>query len=50
MQNYYGWESYDMADYVDIFEVVENVLVHTMEGNNGDVCAEQRYTLGSAPV
>ena len=39
-----------MAHHVDIVEVVENVLVYTMEGNNGDICAERHYTFESAPI
>ncbi len=44
------WESDGMADHVGIVERVEDDLVYTIEGNNGDRCAECRYTLASAPI
>ena len=47
---FFDWESDGLADHVGIVEKVENGFVYTVEGNTGDVCAERRYTLGSAPV
>lgn len=47
---FFDWESDGLADHVGIVEKVENGLIYTIEGNTGDVCAERRYTLGSAPV
>ncbi len=47
---FFDWESDGLADHVGIVEKVENGLIYTVEGNTGDVCAERRYTLGSAPV
>ena len=47
---FFDWESDGLADHVGIVEKVENGLIYTVEGNTGDVCAERRYTLASAPV
>ena len=47
---FFDWESDGLADHVGIVEKVENGLIYTVEGNTGDVCAERRYTLGSASV
>ncbi len=47
---FFDWESDGLADHVGIVEKVENGLIYTVEGNTGDVCAERRYTMGSAPV
>lgn len=47
---FFDWESDGLADHVGIVEKVENGLIYTIEGNTGDVCAERRYTMGSAPV
>lgn len=35
-----------LPDYVGIVERVENGLVYTVEGNSGDRCRENRYTVG----
>ena len=35
-----------LADHVGIVEKVENGLVYTVEGNSGDSCRENRYTIG----
>ncbi len=47
---FFDWESDGLPDHVGIVEKVENGLIYTVEGNTGDVCAERRYTLGSASV
>ena len=47
---FFDWESDGLADHVGIVGKVENGLIYTVEGNTGDVCAERRYTMGSAPV
>ena len=47
---FFDWESDGLADHIGIVEKVEDGLIYTVEGNTGDVCAERRYTLGSAPV
>jgi hypothetical protein len=47
---FFDWESDGLADHVGIVEKVENGLIYTIEGNTGDICAERRYTMGSAPV
>ena len=47
---FFDWESDGLADHVGIVEKVENGLIYTVEGNTGDICAERRYTMGSAPV
>ena len=47
---FFDWEGDGMADHVGIVEKVENGLIYTVEGNSEDVCAERRYTLGSASV
>ena len=47
---FFDWESDGLADHVGIVEKVEDGLIHTVEGNIDDVCAERRYTLGLAPV
>ena len=35
-----------LADHVGIVEKVENGIVYTVEGNSGDRCRENRYTVG----
>ena len=35
-----------LADHVGIVEKVENGMVYTVEGNSGDRCRENRYTVG----
>ena len=35
-----------LADHVGIVEKVENGLVYTVEGNSGDSCRENRYSIG----
>ena len=35
-----------LADHVGIVEKVENGIVYTVEGNSGDSCRENRYTVG----
>ena len=35
-----------LADHVGIVEKVENGMVYTVEGNSGDRCRENRYTIG----
>lgn len=47
---FFDWESDGLADHVGIVEKVENDLIYTVEGNYGDRCVENRYSLGSAPV
>ena len=47
---FFDWESDGLADHVGIVEKVGNGLIYTVEGNTGDICAERRYTMGSAPV
>ena len=47
---FFDWESDGLADHIGIVEKVEDGLIHTVEGNIDDVCAERRYTLGLAPV
>lgn len=47
---FFDWESDGLADHVGIVEKVENGLIYTVEGNSGDRCVENRYSLGSAPV
>lgn len=47
---FFDRESDGLADHVGIVEKAENGLIYTAEGNTGDVCAERRYTLGSASV
>ena len=47
---FFDWENDGLPDHVGIVEKVENGLIYTVEGNSGDVCAERRYTLGSASV
>ena len=47
---FFDWASDGLADHIGIVEKVEDGLIHTVEGNIDDVCAERRYTLGLAPV
>ena len=47
---FFDWESDGLADHVGIVEKVEDGLIYTVEGNSGDRCVENRYSLGSAPV
>jgi len=47
---FFDWESDGLADHVGIVEKVENGIIYTIEGNAGDCCMENRYTLGEDPV
>ena len=44
------WESDGLADHVGIVERVEGSIIYTVEGNAGDRCIQNSYTLGSAPI
>ena len=47
---FFDWESDGLADHVGIVESAKDGLIYTIEGNSGDICTEQRYTLGAVPI
>ena len=44
------WESDGLADHVGIVERVEGSVIYTVEGNAGDRCIQNSYTLGATPI
>lgn len=47
---FYDWESDGEIDHVGIVENCEGGLVHTVEGNAGDICARCAYWVGSSVI
>ena len=43
---FFDWEGDGETDHVGIVERCENGIVYTVEGNSGDSCRENRYTVG----
>ena len=44
------WESDGLADHVGIVEYCEDGVVHTVEGNAGDMVKQKQYTVGNSPI
>ncbi len=44
---FFDWDGDGSSDHVGIVEKYENGVVHTIEGNSGDACRRQMYTVGS---
>ena len=44
------WESDGLADHVGIVEYCEDGVVHTVEGNAGDMVKQKQYTVGSSSI
>ena len=44
------WESDGLADHVGIVDRVQGRIIYTVEGNAGDRCIQNSYTLGAAPI
>lgn len=47
---FFDWESDGESDHVGIVEKVENGTVYTVEGNSGDSCRINQYSVGNYPI
>ncbi|QNM10177.1 lysozyme family protein [Wansuia hejianensis] len=47
---FFDWEGDGETDHVGIVERVENGTVYTVEGNSGDACRQNQYTVGSSSI
>ena len=47
---FFDWGNDGTIDHVGIVESVTNGVVNTIEGNSGDVCARQSYSMGSDSI
>ena len=47
---FFDWEGDGETDHVGIVECVENGTVYTVEGNSGDTCRQNSYTIGSSVI
>lgn len=47
---FFDWDSDGSPDHVGIVEKCENGVVYTVEGNSGDACKQNQYTVGSSSV
>ena len=47
---FFDWDGDGDADHVGIVEKCENGVVYTVEGNSGDACKQNQYTVGSSSV
>lgn len=47
---FFDWEGDGLTDHVGIVERVENGTVYTVEGNSGDACRQNSYTIGSSVI
>ena len=47
---FFDWEGDGETDHVGIVERVENGTVYTVEGNSGDACKQNSYTIGSSVI
>ena len=45
---FFDWEGDGETDHVGIVEKCENGVVYTVEGNSGDACRQNQYTVGSS--
>ncbi len=44
---FFDWGNNGTIDHVGIVEKCENGIVYTVEGNSGDACKQQRYSVGN---
>lgn len=47
---FFDWEGDGETDHVGIVEKCENCVVYTVEGNSGDACKQNQYTVGSSSI
>lgn len=47
---FFDWECDGEVDHVGIVEKCENGVVYTVEGNSGDACRQNQYTVGSSSI
>ncbi len=47
---FFDWEGDGLTDHVGIVERVENGTVYTIEGNSGDACRQNSYSIGSSVI
>ena len=47
---FFDWEGDGETDHVGIVEKYENGVVYTVEGNSGDACRQNQYTVGSSSI
>lgn len=47
---FFDWEGTGETDHVGIVEKCENGVVYTVEGNSGDACRQNQYTVGSSSI
>lgn len=47
---FFDWEADGDCDHVGIVEKCENGIVYTVEGNSGDACRQQQYSVGSSNI
>lgn len=47
---FFDWENDGEIDHVGIVEKCENGVVYTVEGNSGDACRQNQYSVGSSSI
>ena len=47
---FFDWENDGVTDHVGIVEKCENGVVYTVEGNSGDACKQNQYSVGSGSI
>ena len=47
---FFDWENDGETDHVGIVEKCENGVVYTVEGNSGDACRQNKYSVGSSSI
>ena len=47
---FFDWRSDGSVDHVGIVESVVDGVVHTIEGNSGDACRRQSYSIGDGRI
>ena len=47
---FFDWENDGETDHVGIVEKCENGVVYTVEGNAGDACRQNQYSVGSSSI
>ena len=47
---FFDWDGDGTTDHVGIVESCENGVVYTVEGNSGDACKQNQYSVGSSSI
>ena len=47
---FFDWDGDRDPDHVGIVEYTENGVVHTIEGNSGDMCRQRQYSVGNNQI